>query len=72
MFIVRGVNFVGQVLVNSDRQNNWLLLCLNFVVQGKLMKIPVAAIAESVSIGSLSGRWVGQINTHPQCPTSNE
>ena len=27
------------------------------------MEIPVAVIAESVSIDSLSGRWVGQINT---------
>ena len=40
-----------------------LLRCLNFVVQGRLMEIPVAAIAESVCIGSLSGRWVGQL-TH--------
>ena len=39
------------------------LLCLNFVVQGRLMEIPVAAIAESVCIGSLSGKWVGQL-TH--------
>ena len=29
---------------------------------GRLREIPVA---ESVSIGSLSGRWVGPINTHP-------
>ena len=36
------------------------LLCLNFVVQGRLMEIPVAAIAESVC---MSGRWVGQL-TH--------
>ena len=31
------------------------LLCLNFVVQGRLMEIPVDTIAESVCIGSLSG-----------------
>ena len=37
-----------------------------FVVQGRL------PVAESVSIGSLSGRWVGQINTHPQHPTSKK
>ena len=43
------------------RTEQRLLLCLNFVVQGRLMEIPVAAIAESVCIGSLSGRWVGQL-----------
>ena len=36
---------------------------------GRLKEIPVT---ESVSIGSLSGRWVGPINTHPYYPTSNE
>ena len=53
----RCLNFV--VEVTTEQQ---LLLCLNFVVQGRLMEIPVAGIAES--IGSLSGRWDGQINTH--------
>ena len=58
-------------VVNFRTTEQRLLLCPNFLVQGRLMEIPVAAIAESVCIGSLSGRWVGQL-THPQCPTSNE
>ena len=51
-----------------------------FIVQGVFFRclstehlaFAVSKFCWSVSIGSLSGRWVRKINTYPQCPTSNE
>ena len=45
------------MLVNSDQQNTWPLLCPNFVGQCLL------AACLAGGLGKLS---------HPQCPTSNE